>query len=284
MSITRVLQPALQRTGRGALPRWITPVLLLVAWLALLHWPGGTDIGDWMVANAAGGTLIALAGAALYILPGLALVRLLWPAIPLRWSEQLVLASGVSLALPPLVLQIVHLLDGTWNSSATASYVGVALLLLVVPWAWRWRQQRHVDRTEPWWTWHGVLLGGTIAVALVFAIYLVRDLLVGMWADSYHHTAIVQLLADNGGLFSSWEPYAPLATFTYHYGFHANTVFFHWLSGIPVTRSVLLVGQIINVAALAGSYLLAARLSGSRTVGLLALAFTAANMLPSTLR
>ena len=281
MSITQVLQPVLQRSRRRALPRAIAPVLLLVAWLALLRIAGGATLFQWAETYLLDGAQVALTAAALYVLPGLALVRLLWPTIPLRWSEQAVLASGVSLALPPLVLQIVHLLGGTWNTIATASYVAVALLLLVMPGAWRWRHGQRIDRTKPWWTWHGVLLGGTIAVALVFAIYLVRDLPVGMWADSYHHTMIVQLLADNGGLFSSWEPYAPLATFTYHYGFHANTVFFHWLSGIPVTRSVVLVGQIINVAALAGSYLLAARLSGSRTIGLLALAFTAINMLPA---
>jgi len=281
MNMDQALQQALQRRRRGALPGWIAPVLLGLAWLALLRWLNGADIGDWIIANAASGTLIALAGGALFLLPGLALVRLLWPTIPLRLGEQLVLASGVSLALPPLVLQAVHLLGGTWNTTTTVSYVGAALLLLVMPHAWRWRYRQQIARAEPWWTWHGVLLGSIVAVALVFAIYLVRDLLVGMWADSYHHTVIVQLLADNGGLFSSWEPYASLATFTYHYGFHANAVFFHWLSGIPVTRSVLLVGQIINVAALAGSYLLAARLSGSRTVGLLALAFTGINMLPA---
>ncbi len=280
MNIDQALQPALLRSRR-ALPPWVAPVLLGVAWLALLRIVGGATLFQWAKTYLLDGAQVTLAAAALYVLPGLTLVRLLWPTVPLRQSEQLVLASGVSLALPPLVLQVTHLLGGTWNTTTTASYVGVALLLLVAPPAWRWRYQQRGERTEPWWTWHGVLLGGSAAVALVFALYLVRNLVVGMWADSYHHTMIVQLLADHGGLFSSWEPYAPLATFTYHYGFHANTVFFHWLSGIPVTRSVVLVGQIINVAALAGSYLLAARLSGSRTIGLLALAFTAINMLPA---
>src|SRR5438876_1216387 len=94
----------------------------------------------------------------------------------------------------------------------------------------------------------GIPVGGglwlaLVATALLVRLYLVRGLPVGLWGDSYHHTMIAQLLVDHRGLFSSWQPYAPLTTLTYHYGFHSNVAFFYWLTGIPVTTSVLYVGQ-----------------------------------------
>jgi hypothetical protein len=114
------------------------------------------------------------------------------------------------------------------------------------------------------------------ALALVFLMaflvrfYVVRDLLVPPGSDSLHHTMIAQLLVDNGGLFSSWEPYAPLITFTYHFGFHALAAFCHWLTGVTVIKSVILAGQIINFLSVPMVYVLAQRLTKSRWAGLVA--------------
>jgi hypothetical protein len=119
----------------------------------------------------------------------------------------------------------------------------------------------------------GLLLGIVVTTTLV-RLYVVRDLPAGMWGDSYHHTLIAQLLVDNHGLFASWQPYAPLTTFTYHYGFHANAAFFHWLSGIDVPHCVVWVGQALNAAAVPLAYLLAARLSGDRWAGVWAAVIT----------
>jgi len=83
-----------------------------------------------------------------------------------------------------------------------------------------------------------------------------------MWGDGYHHTMISQLIVDNGGLFDSWEPYAPLTTFTYHFGFHANVAFYHWLSGEPVIQSVIWIGQMMNALAVLALYPLALKVSG----------------------
>ncbi|RME43034.1 MAG: hypothetical protein D6791_16435, partial [Chloroflexi bacterium] len=91
-----------------------------------------------------------------------------------------------------------------------------------------------------------------------------------MWGDSYHHTLIAQLLADHGGLFQSWEPYVPLRSFTYHFGFHSNVVLFHWLTGTPILQSVIVVGQILNALAPLMIYPLVRRLGGSEWTGLIA--------------
>jgi hypothetical protein len=90
---------------------------------------------------------------------------------------------------------------------------------------------------------------------------------------------MAQLIVDNGGLFDSWLPYAPLKTFTYHYGFHAAVAFFHWLTGMDMPRSVLLVGQLLNALAAFAIYPLAVRLTGNRWVGLIAI-LTAAILSP----
>ena len=89
------------------------------------------------------------------------------------------------------------------------------------------------------------LLGITLA-ALLVRLYAVRDLPVGLLGDSYHHTLMAQLLVDNSGIFSSWQPYAPLATFTYHFGFHANVAFVHYMTGLDLPQSLLWAGQIMN--------------------------------------
>jgi hypothetical protein len=91
-----------------------------------------------------------------------------------------------------------------------------------------------------------------------------------MWGDSYHHTLIAQLLVDHGGLFRSWEPYVPLRSFTYHFGFHSNVALFHWLTGVSVLKSVIVVGQIFNALAPLMIYPLVCRLGGTSWAGLMA--------------
>ena len=91
--------------------------------------------------------------------------------------------------------------------------------------------------------WESMTLAALLLAGLAIRLYVVRDLPAGLWGDSYHHTMITQLLLDNHGLFSSWQPYAPLETFTYHYGFHANAALLSWLTGLDSARSVVLAGQ-----------------------------------------
>ncbi|MBC8075064.1 MAG: hypothetical protein H7Y32_03230, partial [Chloroflexales bacterium] len=120
----------------------------------------------------------------------------------------------------------------------------------------------------------GALLATLALGALLARLYAARGLPAALWSDGYQHTLMAQLVVDHGGLFQSWQPYAPLATFTYHFGFHANVALFHWATGIDVIHSTLLVGQILNAAAVPLAFLLATRLSGSRTAGLWAAVIT----------
>lgn len=106
---------------------------------------------------------------------------------------------------------------------------------------------------DGWW-----LLGISLA-ALLVRLYAARSLAVGLLGDSFQHTMMAQLLVDHGGLFRSWQPYAPLATFTYHFGFHANVALAHWLTGAGVPGTVVWLGQVLNALAVPLSYVLATR-------------------------
>lgn len=214
---------------------------------------------------------VILAAAALYLLPGLALLQLFWREVPLAWPERLASAFGVGVALPPLLLEMAHLLHLPWQTWTVLAYLFAALLILAVS-LLRNRNGRLL--WKPRLSLYAFLFAWLAGLVLILRLYAIRDLPVGLWGDSYHHTMMAQLLVDNNGLFSSWEPYAPLATFTYHFGFHANVAFFHWLTGIPVTKSVLYVGQILNAGTVPLAFALTVALTKDRSAGLWAALMT----------
>ena len=232
----------------------------------------------WFIQSIGSFALLAAVCAALYVMPGMALVHYVWPlsAYPLSSAERFALAIGVSLALPPILIYLCRLSNLKWSAGATWGYALVALVAcagpVVLSGVNRLRSRTRpaagqLVRPAPWHTRLltpqaldvGLVIALTL-VALVIRLYAVRGLIAGMFGDSVHHTMIVQLLLDNGGLFDSWEPYAPLASMTYHFGFHANTAFYAWLTGTPATLSVLIIGQVLNAAASPLAYLLTTRL------------------------
>ncbi|MBN1920432.1 MAG: DUF1616 domain-containing protein, partial [Anaerolineae bacterium] len=175
-----------------------------------------------------GGAFVDIVGALgiallLYVLPGWALLAWLWPASSLSWVERLALSVGVSLALYPLLL--------LWTDAAGLHlgplYAWLPVLLGGALLAWRyrrWRPRCGRDRLLRWWSssarWPDIVM--VLALLLVFGVRLVvvRTLEASIWDDAYQHTLITQLLVNNGGLFESWEPYAPYSTLTVHVGFH----------------------------------------------------------------
>ncbi len=96
-----------------------------------------------------------------------------------------------------------------------------------------------------------------------------------MWGDSYQHSVITQLIVDHGGLFTSWQPYAELESFTYHFGFHSLSAVYHWITGLPAHLSVMWVGQILNAFAVICLYPLALRMNRNPWSGVAAVFFAA---------
>ena len=90
-----------------------------------------------------------------------------------------------------------------------------------------------------------VVMGLAVAVLVILTrLWPVRSLEMPMLGDSYQHSMITQLLLDNGGLFDSWQPYAELSTFTYHFGFHAAAAAFAWISRLPAPQAMQAVGRV----------------------------------------
>lgn len=256
-------------------------VLLVGAALAV---GGGVDLVGWAVAGALrqAPRIAVLLG--LYLAPGLALLRLLWPAgRPFLLLGRLGLALGVSTALPPLLLLLFKLLRLPWGASTTWLYLLLSLVIAIGPRRIRafstealvatmGRAARAPRQWKPGGA--GVALIGISIATLLVRLYTVHDLPTGLSDDSYQHTLMAQLLVDNRGLFSSWEPYAPLTTFTYHFGFHANAAFVHWVTGFDPARSVLLSGQIINAILAPLIFTLVVALGGQAWAGVWATLIT----------
>ncbi|MFQ6100904.1 MAG: DUF6541 family protein [Anaerolineae bacterium] len=258
----------------------------------------------WVVVDLAGAALkglglLAVAGL-LFVVPGWALLAWLWPGghrpkepvleaptptLPHKgreaqrrlftaaWAERLGIAVGLSLALYPLLF----LWTGLAGLHIGPLYAWIPAFggLAALVWryrAWRprksWKALRRWARSEALWPDLALL----VAVGLVFGVRLlvVRTLDAPMWGDSYQHTMIAQLLVDHGGMFDSWEPYAELQTFTYHFGFHATMAVLHWLTGMEMAKTVLWGAQVLNGLAVLVLYPLAMRVSGNRWAGVVA--------------
>jgi hypothetical protein len=227
----------------------------------------------------------------LFILPGWAVLSWLLPAWDsLSWGEKTGLASGFSLAIYPILFLWTDLvgihLDRFLRLAATL--IG----LLAIIWGWlRSRQRVGIDdrdnnQANPSiinYRWSSVFRNGTENQCcrryfgarpypyLFVRFWVIRILDAPMWGDSYQHTLIAQLFVDNGGLFTSWYPYAELQSFTYHFGFHTLVAVFHWISGLDLPQATLWVGQILNALAILALYPLAVRIGGNSWAGVIAI-------------
>lgn len=225
---------------------------------------------DWLPALAA--------AAALLLIPGTALLRLLWPDRPAHSGlDQLGLAAAAGAALYPPLLAWTDLLGihlGR-NNFLLPIAGGVAIHILLT--------LRNVRRPQPAGNAPQARLplrpgafGLATAIALV-ALFASRALPVGslalpLWGDAVHHSALAQLIVDQGGYFSSWQPYADAQSFTYHPGFHTFLAGLYSLTDLDTGRGAIFAGQIMNMLAVVAVAPLASRLSGNRWAGLVAVA------------
>ncbi len=246
----------------GALHQDHEPVDAQMAF-RLVYDAGGVLLG--LVQAVPGGVFVLVAAGLLYVVPGWALLAWLLPDRGWPWAIKLGVAASLSLALYPLLLiwtSVLGLRAGALHGWLPAA-VGAGILL----WRYRmsrpavaWQRLRSWSRSEALWPDTAFVL---IAL-LLFASRLlaVRSLEAPMWGDSYQHSVMSQLLVDNGGLFASWQPYAPYESLTVHFGFPAAVAAFSWTSGTDAAAATLLVGQIAGVLAVLALYPLALRVSG----------------------
>lgn len=87
-----------------------------------------------------------------------------------------------------------------------------------------------------------LLLAGILTA---WRFYQARDLALPAWVDSVHHTLLVRLILEGGGLPRDFLPYLPAPAY-YHYGFHLVAALHAFWAGIAPDRAVLWFGQLLN--------------------------------------
>ena len=235
---------------------------------------------------------LLIAGLFLIAVPGWAALTWLFPPWKsLNWFSKLGLAIGIGLAFYPVLL----LWTDTIGIQLGAFYALLlplsGLILIILRSLQDYREQgfsvkglfsKPDDITEKEnplsnmkTSWISILpdLVSLVVIALIVftRFWPIRTFDAPMWGDSYQHTMITQLLVENGGLFTSWEPYAQLESFTYHFGFHSLAAAFHWLTNMSVIQSTLWVGQLVNIFAIIALYPLAVIIGKNKWAGVFAL-------------
>ncbi len=214
---------------------------------------------------------ILLAGVFLFVLPGWAILSLVWKDWgSLRWLEKAALSTGTSLAVYPVLLLWTDLLGihlGPVNAWGPA-VLGLGYI------AWRNRRARLKIPRVDWRSsefWGQLAIIPVLGLIILVRMWVVRNLSVPLWGDSYHHTVMAQLIVDHGGLFANWQPYADLFSLTYHFGLHSFIAAFHWVTRLPMPEATLWTGQLLNVYAVLALYPLAVKLGRSSWAGCVAI-------------
>lgn len=237
--------------------------------------PGALGLGLVRESLAWAGVLGA--GLLLYILPGWAVLSLAWRGWErLGWGEKLGLAAGASLGLVALFV----LYTGLAGIRLGAGYVWLPVVLsgawLLKGWLRRGglraalaahiSLQKILRHPGGGWLdcWPDITL--VVLLALIFGarFWAIRGLDAPLWGDSVQHTLMAQLILDRGGLFDSWQPYAPYISQSMQFGFPLAAAQFSWLSGANSLQAVLWAGQLLNGLSVLALYPLAVRLAGGQ--------------------
>jgi hypothetical protein len=241
---------------------------------------GWKDLASSIGSGMGRGLALLVLATLLFVLPGYALLVLLSPGEEFDFIQRLIIAVGLSVALFPLLLYI------STNLGIRLDQVKVAGLLALCGGISCWGLYRTLRRTnrftihvsrftnpvgEPG---HLILLTFVFALSLAVRLLMIRGMPYPAWSDSYHHTIISQMIADEGLIPQSYQPYMPVEPFAYHFGFHAVVAFFHWITGMDIPGAVLVVGQILNALSVLTIYLLAHYLTKDRWAALVSALIT----------
>jgi hypothetical protein len=214
----------------------------------------------------------------LFLAPGWALMEAIWPGWrKLNRAEKLGVSAGVGLAMYPLILlwtQAVGLQLG-WLYAWLPASISLAWL------AWRHRTEiisLGRVRADLYINLRRMVLDGSLLLIVVIGLIIysrfwtIRRVDLPMWGDSYQHAMMAQLILDNHGLFSTWQPYSPYYSLSVHFGFPAQSAVFGWMLGKDGATAALVFGQAVNILAVLTLLPLALRLSrGSLWAGAAAL-------------
>ena len=239
-----------------------------------------------MSANVSILILNVLLGLALLLLPGIALLRMCVPARALGFVCRLAVAPGITIALCVLLFTWCDLISLKLGPLASWLLIVSALLILLLVRPARRslltvESRKRMKRVLCWKLSRVPMSEWGAAAALIVTLtilLIVRFNATWGWCvppgfDTAQHTIIVQLLLDHHGLFKSWAPYNNAETFTYHFGFHAMTALFAWISGLDAATSVLIMARVVGAATAAALFALVRLWTRSAWGGVFAVVF-----------
>src|SRR5439155_13556499 len=85
---------------------------------------------------------------------------------------------------------------------------------------------------------------------------------------------ITTIIAQTGQVPTSYQPFVPVNTFTYHFGFHTLAAVLSQLTGATPEDAVLVMGQVLIVLAIPVAYLFGRTLFESEIAGLVSALIT----------
>ncbi len=195
------------------------------------------SISDW---------LRLVAALVLFVGPGMALLSFYTNHQKLATTWQATFAILFAVAAWPVFMAWLQLFDISLSRPALVVCLAIGWLIAAIHLRPRLRLAPSLPAPERVILWLAVVVGAGAAV------YALRSVVVGPGSDSYHHTLITQLIVERGQLPRNYLPYAPLLSFTYHYGFHSVAAAIAEIARVPVHIVVPLVAQLlIGLAALA---------------------------------
>ncbi len=207
----------------------------------------------------------------LFVLPGWALMAAAgWrqgaQSKKHHWSIKLTVSIGVSLALYTILFSLTNAVGLQLGSL----YAWLPPILGIIFLVWHCRKNRKkVKLSTIKFSWVDLSFIAIILIIFAARFWIIRSVPVPLWGDSQQHAMITQLILDNDGLFSSWQPYAPYYSLTTHFGFSAFSALLAWITGLNGTQATLWMGQILNGLAVLTLYPLAVKISrGNRWAGI----------------
>ena len=173
---------------------------------------------------------------------GFGLLSFYSPAREWRWTQRCAATLALSIALWAALMPWLSLAGLHLSPLLMAIIPVLGWLIAALRADWAALRIRSFDRA----TWADAALWLVVVVSGLLSLAALEGLAVGPSIDSYHHTLIAQLFVDNGGLPLNYEPYAPLITFSYHFGFHSVVGVLSTLSGIRTLSLVPIMGQLLQ--------------------------------------
>jgi hypothetical protein len=206
---------------------------------------------------------LLVVGAALLVAPG----YLLWSLVAVDLRLPRFVAPALWLGLSLSLIPVLFLWSSSLGLRLSAALLSVQLAGVTLLALWRWRRAA-TRRLPPAW-----LIGGwTLVIGLVSLtrVLEIRGIAAPLWVDSLHHTLLVRIVGETGRIPTSLEPYLPIPSLRYHWGYHTIVGAWRGIARLPLLEGVLWSGQILNVLIAVAIYGLGAFVLRSPRAGLIA--------------